>query len=400
MALHIIDGIPGSGKSYTVVNFFVLDYLAKTKRPLALTSNLGLDVDAVAATLAEGDREARGSAVARRALAESIRERITFLEDEERPVLDLDTGEPVVDEASGKPLVAHMRREFWHFTRPNSAIFIDEAADALNAYDHRAAAGTLLQSYINHHRHFKDDVFFICQDYNDLNAQVRRKFAEIYRCSNSLRENMFNVRLFDGLRWPIQLFFVRLYVRAGNKLELQMTWRQKPTKRGFGHYRSFSKSLQINGRGAVADEATSSDYGEGSALKLFLVRAKGLAFFGLLLGGMAFGVVHLVRGMLSVSSDKVPLVGGATAKAAGTPAGKPTGLQIGAPKPTGEDERATGVTTDGGTVAPEPERVLFVSGAWAVTNRGRYPLEAVPRDLVPSLVEFIGPLAGTGRREP
>jgi hypothetical protein len=139
-------------------------------------------------------------------------------------------------------------KEFWWFVKPGSVVMLDETADVWNAGDHKERPKTL-QSMINHHGHYKLDLWFICQDKEDLDIQVRSKIMFVYEVVNMKYEPLLpGVPLLRGLKWPLQFFRVRILQgkkvlgKRGDMEKFQPldSFTVFPNSRGYRNYRSFS----------------------------------------------------------------------------------------------------------------------------------------------------------------
>lgn len=156
-------------------------------------------------------------------------------------------------------------REFWWFTEPNAVIFLDESADIWNSLNKGRPAS--LQSYINHHRHYKDDLYFFMQARDDIDVQVRRKIRTLYYVENMKNQNMFDWWALRGLRWPVQHFRVREFHgrkvlgKGGDfdRFEPLNAWKAWPTARRYRNYRNFSAAATLPGKRLPAEGAQSTD---------------------------------------------------------------------------------------------------------------------------------------------
>ena len=305
MSLYLLDGLPGAGKSYVAVNFFLRDVLVNTNRPIA--TNLPINIDALINDIVLSKGKKFRKPIERKKLEDSIRSRITYLQDEDREVLNQTTGQPTLGD-DGKPLVLNEIRNFWYFTKPNSYIALDESADLFNARNYRESGKSKLQTYINHNRHYKDDLLFIAQSYEDLDKQLRKKFRSIYRVTNSINENIFESRWMLGLKWPIQFFIIRGYIPQASRLIEQDQFKSWPNSRGFANYQSFSKPESIDGKLVAGDDATSSDIGnKKGAFKMFLQRAKMLFFMLVFFIALIAGGIWFIYELLSIDSSNINL---------------------------------------------------------------------------------------------
>jgi hypothetical protein len=278
----------GAGKSYVLVNRFMVDYLKSSNRPIY--TNLPIALDSFLAFAAEG----------RPARIEEFRDRVTIAEHGKAEALD-ENGQPIIDPSTGQPRQFDRVKEFWRFTKPNSVIILDETADAFNAQAWKERPEEL-QSYINHHRHYKDDIFLCCQDRDDVDVQIRRKVQYVWLVSNSLTENISEHRLFLGMKWPLQFFMVRCFsgpqvmgknaAATSRVAPINPTMIVWPRASGFRNYQSFSASTSLPGKAMSTENQKSGDVGQG-------LRGQWGAFFGRLPGLLA-GAVGLLGLVVAV----------------------------------------------------------------------------------------------------
>lgn len=260
MALNIIEGLMGAGKSCVAVNFIMLDELQYGSRHIY--TNLPIYPERIAHYLASG----------RRSKAQAFLDRIHLLENRLETVRDED-GKPLLISESpkpGSPLVEcrlNMVQSFWRFTKPNSLILVDEAADIWNARNWKQTQSEAgledneLQSYINHHRHYKDDLYILAQSATDIDKQIRNKFQYIWVIANSTKENIFDARWLKGIKWPIQFFKIRIYHPREMKEPCEL-YNFFPKKIHFTFYDSFSASHRLPGKALPDKTSASSDHGQ------------------------------------------------------------------------------------------------------------------------------------------
>lgn len=337
MSLYAIEGTIGAGKTYVAVNGweFLRGILLDTDRPVA--TNLPLEMDWFVQSLSK-----------KVATQESYRRRIQFLRPGLRPVMDREwvNGEGEVipwpesaDEARelrecgchvrfGESFMADGVRQFWYFIKPNSVVFLDETADIFGTDSVsggkrerledgavNAASRSILRSFINHHRHYKVDLFFFMQNREDVDVHVRRKILYVYYIENMKHANMFEWWALRGLRWPIQNFRVRVF--QGRKVlgkgsdfdsfEFLRTYRIWPNRRGFKNYRSFSAAVGLRGMRQVAgEEERSTDMDSvWHRVRDFLAEAWApLCVLGFI-GVAVYLVIQLLYGMAGLKQDRV-----------------------------------------------------------------------------------------------
>jgi len=308
MSLYAIEGDVGSGKSFIAVNCLMPRFFWETRRPIY--TNLPCDGDELECYLAwlarspvvrddyrrrlhflyPGEEEAfepfwaevfwlnregqrvpddcvprsnagREKAVKRRGWRQVERE-VPWPDKQELEEDYRRAGYRLFKRSLGK---RDRVREFWWFTEPNAVIFLDESADIWNALSKDRPAS--LQSYINHHRHYKDDLYFFMQARDDLDVQVRRKIRTLYYVENMKNQNMFDWWALRGLRWPVQHFRVREFHgrkvlgKGGDfdRFEPLHAWKAWPTARRYRNYRSFSAAATLPGKRLPAEGAQSTD---------------------------------------------------------------------------------------------------------------------------------------------
>lgn len=382
MALNLLDGIMGAGKTYVATNFFMVDELLNGNRHIY--TNLPIKPDVIARHLSRG----------KPTRYREIIDRLHILENKESPVLDAE-GKPLMVRESKKPdapLVPLMLNEircFWRFTQPNSVIILDECADWFNARDWKSnaelgAEENELQSYVNHHRHYKDDLYIVCQNIDDIDKQIRTKFHHLYRVANSLKENMFEWKFLKGVKWPIQFFKVRVY-HPRNLREPEETFTVWPRSAGFKRYDSFSASERIPGKALPPKESASSDYGQSywRRMSLWLSRSWQLLMWAAgFLGGVG-GVAWVVYGLIFLDSNTVAQVvtreGSAPVvvqpvKAESKPAPSAVGA-VTAPAPVGNtvaQPAGNPVEVPKTPEPPKPPHVVLVATGMFKTSDGKW----------------------------
>lgn len=271
MALCCFMGLMGAGKSYVAVNKWLLESLRDSGRHVY--TNLPCD----------GDERERLLIHASRNLAkrEEMRSRLHFLphlpgevvcrietyRDGDRwAVRRLDGPENLDKE--GRDKGRDLLLEFWYFVEANSVIYLDEVGDLYNT-EKRKERPDFLISFINHHRHYKIDLFFFLQDVADIDPQVRRKIQFCYVVTNSTKCNIADWWVLRGFRWPVQFFRVRMIL--GSKLrkgdpymvserDPDETYAIWPSSRGFRNYRSFSAASTLPGMKLPSEKDLSTDF--------------------------------------------------------------------------------------------------------------------------------------------
>lgn len=431
--LALLDGQPGSGKSYTAVNQFVMDALLhETGRPIV--SNLPIKRQALIDEAVRRTAGTRRSAVKARQAREEYDRRLIELVDGEDVVLDGQSFDPRPEAAAWMidwgcrheeqqvldgtqmvrtwrhrgegakprpgPMVKDRLLEFWYFTPPNSYIIFDEAADQYNNKNREKNARTTLGEYVRQHRHFKDDLLFITQNFDDLDKQFRSKFEYCYRVSNSLKENMFQTKWLQGLKWPLQFFIIRQYLRRGNRLLLENTLRMFPNRRGYSLYDSFSKPKHNFGKADLTGDERSSDYNPPLWYRVreFAKRARDLVLLSfaalvgiIMVGRMMWKMLHAdsnqVASTLQLDGAKDSGPNGAT-KAAES-ATKPA---TGGTAETKTGEPATkGAENETKPTEPEKPKIIGMVERWVYfEGGGSKPLGALRGDELAAAVQFLG----------
>jgi len=266
-----------------------------------------------------------------------------------------------------------MVQEFWLFTPAGAVIFLDEAADEYNAVerdDMKKRRG--VQSFINHHRHYKFDLYFYVQSRDDLDMQVRRKIAYVYYVENSKTVNVFTWHWMKGFRWPVQFFRVRQFIgrkvlgKGGDFDRFEPITRPRwvwPSRRKFKNYRSFSPASTIKGKRGAASDARSEDMDSGwNRIKEWtgsIAPLTGLAV-GLVFGCYMF--YRLIMGLVgTTSSDVMPWLASSKTNQAAASGGA-------AATTGGAKSNAVSVVATNGPVLPD-ERLLFVSPFLARTTQ-------------------------------
>lgn len=281
MAVHGVQGLMGAGKTCVAVNRFMADWLTNSDRHIY--TNLPLErVDPEDPTsnfvlvnhLTRNHARRRAMMKRLELLSPGVRQPLA---DDGQPLryhpLDED-GNPVPDSAPQEVGPKHGLREFWYFTKPNAVVILDEVADIWNTEDRNSRDASkrrpeTLNSYIRHHRHYKDDLYFFFQDKEDIDPHLRRKLQYVWTVRNSTKENMFDWWALRGLKWPVQFFFVKCYLGravvgkaedAMKRVEPQESWIYWPTRKSFQTYRSFSQATTLPGKSAPKSDARSTDF--------------------------------------------------------------------------------------------------------------------------------------------
>jgi hypothetical protein len=185
-------------------------------------------------------------------------------------------GRPIPDAPELEVGPKHGVKEFWFFTEPNSVVFLDEVADIWPT-EERKNRPESMKSYVRHHRHYKDDLFFFFQDKEDIDPDLRRKIQYLWTVRNSTKENMWEHWMARGIKWPVQFFFVKCYLgrsvvgMAEEAMKLknpEEDFKFWPWKSDFRNYWSFSQAGTLPGKKAASATAKSSDFNNSLAARM------------------------------------------------------------------------------------------------------------------------------------
>jgi len=255
--LNMVTGLPGSGKSYSLVNVFLVDFLINSKR--TIYTNLPINVEELASYILRTHyRKTDKTTFKRELFIDAIKARFIFCSNRLEEALDRE-GKPVLDDDQKPVGRRHMLKEFWWFTPSNCLVLLDEAINFFSSRDFNEQSGTKLRAYFTQQRHFKDDIYLIAQHISMVSTDLQKLSTFHYNCSNSLNENMFQTKWAAGITWPLQFFFFRRYVRRINGWELMNEQKVWPNKQGFKTYDSFSKPETLKGKELPTIEAESED---------------------------------------------------------------------------------------------------------------------------------------------
>lgn len=422
MASFAIAGEVGAGKTFCVVNHLMADLLRNSDRPVY--TNLPCDGEELEYYLAWLFKSP--------ALRESARKRLHFLYPQDKEAFEFKWVEVTWLSRSGEALpleswprneekaqalglsrvtkdlswpedddclseyrksprfrfvrqslgLHHTIREFWLFVEPNSAVFLDESADEFNALGSVDESGKkekgarrVLQSFINHHRHYLIDLYFIAQALDDIDVQVRRKFSHVYYIQNMKSEPMFQHWSLRGLCWPVQHFRVRYYkarkvLSKGldfDRFEPLYAFRVWPSRRRYKNYRSLSQAHTVKGLKAPKRGARSHDMDTPwDRVKVFFAGA----YMPLsVLGGIGVAVylgIQFLFTLASADSDNVGALMG-TGK-------NPKTNEVASAITTKTNQMGTNVyyssaySRTNSEGVSKPEKLLLVSGRVARTN--------------------------------
>jgi len=372
MALNAIQGTMGAGKTYYAANRLLPDILRDSNRPIY--TNLPLEVDQL---LLRVSRNA--------AKRDEYRRRVHFIEDrnsivwehKETKVLAYDQLPEGATESDWEIISDgegfNRLTEFWYFCEPNAVVVLDEVADIYNSREYKDRPKSL-QSFINHHRHYKMDLYFFMQDKEDVDVQIRRKILYVYDVQNSKYMNMFGWWALRGLKWPMQFFWVRVYLgkqvfgKSGDltRYEPQQSFVVWPTRAGFKTYQSFSSANKLRGMKQADESAKSGDL-EPAGKRL----AGWLAHAGIplsLLGAAIVAVYMFIQFVYwlagGMNSGNVAHALGVSKGTTNAPQAVATPAQT---KSTNETKSAEGKFM----VANEVEKVVLVAPGRIVTTKRR-----------------------------
>lgn len=361
--ITVIEGEPGAGKSYIAVNKLFVEILLTSNRPIV--TNLPVKVDNLIAYATKNE-----------AKAHEFRKRITFLKLGNKIDVRGDKDEVIaegVDEL----------QQFWYSMPPGAVGVFDELGDVFNAREWKNNPQTL-GTYINHHRHYKHDNYFLCQSLQDLDSQLRRKCAFLWTVENGEKSPMFpDSSAFKWIRWPIQVFFVhksRLQHVADKAKRIPVDKEViLPKRRGFENYESFSRAEGLDGVAHVDSEQLESNDIKSSATKKRELR-KTFARLGATFALIAFFAalfMRLVYAMVYNDGDiMAAFLGRSGTKNQTESASVPAESQGPSPDPSarneGSDREGTSVSgSDGGR---QPEFLRLATPAMFRTNLDVYYL--------------------------
>lgn len=296
-------GLMGAGKSYVAVNRILRMFLEDTNRPIY--TNLPIELDALLLDIAPRNPARR----------EAYRERITFAPSVPGEVCE------VVNPENGEVVGTFDRLlEFWYFTEPNSVVILDECSD-LYSTDQRNERPATMVTYLNHVRHYKEDVYFFLQDASELDPRLRKKVGYVWVLENSTMRNIADVWMLRGLKWPVQFFFTEIYLGtellsfngspylARCKCRVQQQYTIWPRARGFKNYRSFSATATLPGKATAKESDTCGEFEPG-------IWPRVRDFFGnsgtllAMLGGIVTAIWLGIRGVYALAGVNSSDVGG------------------------------------------------------------------------------------------
>ena len=408
MSTNVLEGDTGSGKSYLAVNKIIADYLRDTRR--VVYTNLPIYVDEFISSLSPNP--VRQSDYRRRLMM--VEERMAPVDDDiwrawirgalgpckgdvppgqyadavpqalwlewKRDVRERQAmGFVVLPDPNCEELIEDGRirntlKEFWWFLTPGSVVVVDESADLWNTLKRTERPGTLT-TFFNHHRHYKLDIFALCQSRSDIDNQVRSKFNTVWIVTNSFTEKVGEHWLLAGMKWPVQFFTARQYAGRtvyGKGGDLRRYEPAGPALRvwarraGFKTYKSHSQAGTLPGMASAAESAESNDVRtwrqqiSGWVARLWVP----VAWFG----GMAVGAWVLWRalfGMMHATSGGFRIDGATNTVAALGPATN----AVAVPGTATNQAVSAATTGEGKRIDDQP---VFVSSAFALVGGRRF----------------------------
>lgn len=275
--ITVVTGTPGSGKTFSITHVTFKEYALSSNRPIA--TNLPLNLDKFIELHNLGD-----------AAAEKLRKRVILLKDRfstawgEKAYTILPDGREIEREDDHAALYPnaeikrvrfplereaqvvgkdreevspenkfHEIREFWRFGPSGCVYLIDEIGKYASALD-RNKRSKELGTYLQQHRHYHDDIYFLCQNFSQADKQIRDNVERRYICKRSTSERMIKTRFFGTYMYPV-LFFMLCEV-TGDPMstkdfrngEISRQWWVFPSKKKYACYNSYSKGDGLSGK--------------------------------------------------------------------------------------------------------------------------------------------------------
>lgn len=346
--ITVVTGTPGSGKSFSVVHVTFTEYALKSSRPIA--TNLPINLDKFIELHNLGDAQ-----------AESLRKRVVFLKDRfstawgEKAYTVLPDGREIEREDDHAALYPnaeikrvryplereaqvvgkerevvspenqfHEIREFWRFGPPGCVYLIDEIGKYASALD-RNKRSKELGTYLQQHRHYHDDIYFLCQNFSQADKQIRDNVERRYICKRSTSERMIKTRFFGTYMYPV-LFFMLCEVtgdpmstREFRNGEISRQWWVFPSKKKYACYNSYSKGDGLTGKDGEGQQGEDQlaaaknrrDSWHKNQWRLYFLGASALVAFLVLRSYFSWALgdhTAVARSSSSVDSDPVELV--------------------------------------------------------------------------------------------
>lgn len=122
-------------------------------------------------------------------------------------------------------------------------------------------------TYTRQHGHYKDDMFLISHQPEDVDINIRRGVQYLYSLENAKYKNIFSWLWLRGLKYPIQFFMIKGF-EYGEK-DYSDSWCLYPKKAIFKCYDSFSSAESIPGKALPSEDDKSTDTGVNFWKNLF-----------------------------------------------------------------------------------------------------------------------------------
>lgn len=235
MSVYLVDGPPGSGKSFCCVRWMV-DVLVDTDRPIV--TNITVRPGALGAVASYFDC---GRVELDR--AREFRDRIR-----------------VVDE--------HDIKHFWDlpFLR-GAAVYFDELHRVFSSRDWDQAEQELTD-FISEHRKGGMDFWVISQSKKNIRVDIRRMAEGCYYVRNSRKLSIIPGGFWSGYRWPLQFFRLKYCaaeagktsIRKADHSECMMPWcDQKLIFRGYNSHEAAADFPALQGSDRIRSDADDDD---------------------------------------------------------------------------------------------------------------------------------------------
>ena len=235
MALYLVDGPPGSGKTFSCVRWMV-DILRGSDR--RIVTNVAVRPGRLAAWAAFGTGGAYKwpcvEAVRR------FRKRIVTMGVEEV-------------------------RRLWELDLAGAAVFLDELHLAFLSRNWASLPDEVI-AFISEHRKGGIDFYCISQSISNVDTSFRRIAEGCWFVRNSLTEPIWPGSWLSGFKWPVQFFDCRFVLNEQGKFNMRKVchgrnvWPVGPNKHLFRCYESFSSSSSFKAlQGTKAGHSDSYD---------------------------------------------------------------------------------------------------------------------------------------------
>ncbi len=243
MAVLLVDGPPGSGKSFCCVRWMV-DILRNTERPIL--TNITINKTVLAAVACYYERAKITLDTVR-----DYRKRLHIVGEEEiRNFWNL----PAMK--NGKP---YMR---------NAAVFLDELHMYFRSSDWKSAEEELTD-FLAEHRKGGLDFYCISQSKDRVLVDIRKMAEGCYFIRNSMTQSVYPGSWFGRVRWPVQFFILKYAPAEGGKMRMRncqtstslMPWGNH--KLIFRCYRSFAANSDFDALAGAEDLESGSHKDKG-----------------------------------------------------------------------------------------------------------------------------------------